>query len=127
LQGYKKEIIAMVIGLIIASLIAAGLQKSYTTGWMFGYVLGLAAVFGHFTVFMWTRELDNDEFFFKYFFGITIRFISVLILFILLVAVLKIEQISFTLSFIISYILHSVIEIILINKMITNLPEKDHI
>jgi F0F1-type ATP synthase assembly protein I len=126
LQGYRKEIIASAVGLGCSLLIASILHGSYLTGWITGYLLGFTAVFVHFAVFLWTKRLDNDEFFFHYFLGITIRFLLVLTLFIILVAVLKIEQISFTLSFIISYILHSVIEIILINKMITNFPEKDH-
>ncbi|GEM_PF-442364 len=127
MQGYRKEIIASGTGFGCALLIAFMIHESYLAGWIAGYLLGLAAVFVHFTVFLRTKNLNNDEFFFHYFLGITIRFLLVLTLFIILVAVLKIEQISFTLSFIISYILHSVIEIILINKMITNFSEKDHI
>jgi F0F1-type ATP synthase assembly protein I len=127
LQGFRKEIIASGTALGIALLIYFNLQDSYTTGWIAGYLLGLIAVFGHFSVFLWTKSMNDDEFFINYFIGIAIRFLLVLLLFVLLVAVLKIEQISFTLSFIISYILHSVIEIILINKMITKIPEKDHI
>ncbi len=67
------------------------------------------------------EKFENTEgslFIKVYVFSIAIRFLIVLTLFIILLATTKIDEIYFTVSFIISYLCQSVTEMILINKFL---------
>lgn len=54
----------------------------------------------------------------KFYGALGVRFIVVLVALVVVLETIKIHQIYFTVSFIISYIFHSVIEMILINKLL---------
>lgn len=89
-------------------------------GWVVGYSLGLLAIILHYGMSLLTKQID-DQLFVRYFFvGLAVRFITILALFILLIISEKFDQISFTVSFLISYIFHSVIDTILLNKKLTD-------
>jgi len=96
------------------------LPEQKAAGWLAGYSLGFFTIFLHYMGAKAFSSLSDSSFFGIYFLSIGLRFLLVLALFILIIIFGKIDQISFTVSFIISYIFHSVIEIILINKKLTN-------
>lgn len=122
---YKKELITGGILFVCTLILLLILPAKYITGWFIGYLLGFLAVLLHLFVVLFTRKLENESFLYLYYIGISLRFLIVLTLFTLLLVVTKIDQIAFTISFIISYIPHSVIEIILINKLVDKNARKD--
>lgn len=83
-------------------------------GWATGYFLGLFAVIIHLVSASINKEAD-ENFLRLYFISLFVRFLIVCLLFILILAVTKIHEFSFTVSFIISYIFHSVNEVIFLN------------
>ncbi|MEX0890046.1 MAG: hypothetical protein WDZ33_00780 [Balneolaceae bacterium] len=91
-------------------------------GWISGYLLGLLAIAVHLVMYQLFKDADWKQFLAYYYLVFFLRLLLILSLFFLVLAVTNIEQVSFTLSFIISYILHSVIDIILIHKTSTNRP-----
>lgn len=94
--------------------------QGYWSGWFAGYLLGLLAVILHYVMSLVTSRID-EQLFLKYFLsGLFIRFLIILGLFFLLIITEKFDQLSFTVSFFISYIFHSVIDTILLNKKITD-------
>lgn len=64
------------------------------------------------------QNTDSTLFIKVYIFSIAIRFLVVLLLFGILLGTTKIDEIYFTVSFIISYLCQSVTEMILINKIL---------
>lgn len=92
------------------------------SGVLAGYGLGLLAVILHFVMSFFTRNMDNDSFFQLFFGGLMVRFLLILGLFIVLIISEKFDQLSFTVSFLISYIFHSVIDMIFLNDQLTNQP-----
>ncbi len=120
LQSEKKIIrILTLFGLVF---LAVGLlfPHDYMMGWFAGYFLGLLAVILHYGMSLVTSRI-HEQLFLKYFLaGLLIRFLIVLGLFFLLITMEKFDQLSFTVSFFISYIFHSVTDTILLNKKITD-------
>ena len=90
-------------------------------GWhtfLYANLLSFAFVGSNFLVM---RKIDlNDHSKFNYVFGISLggRFLLALAGIIIILKVINNHQIFFTVSFIISYICHSVIEIIFLNKIL---------
>ncbi len=119
LREYKKELITAVSGVVIAT--AAGLFMPLHTaiGWAAGYILGMIAVAMHVLIVWLINDFDKRNFIGRYYLGIFFRFLLTLGLFTSLLILTEIEHFSFTLSFIISYIFYSVIDMILINKKFT--------
>lgn len=111
---------ALVVGTLFFWLMIFILPNDMTKSWLTGYGLGLITILLHFVASSAFKGLSDKNFFRLYFLSIAIRFLLVFGLFIWIIISGKIDQISFTVSFIISYIFHSVIEIILINKKLTN-------
>ncbi len=116
----KGIVITLGLGTLLFLLTLVFLPEQKTAGWLVGYGLGLITILLHFIAAKAFSGLSDNNFFGIYFLSIGLRFLLVLALFILIIIFGKIDQISFTVSFIISYIFHSVIEIILINKKLTN-------
>jgi hypothetical protein len=111
---------AIIIFGVIFLLAGLVFPAGYYSGWAMGYLLGLLAVILHYVMSLVTSRID-EQLFIKYFFtGLVIRFLIVLGLFFLLIISEKFDQLSFTVSFFISYIFHSVIDTILLNKKITD-------
>jgi len=117
---YKKELMIILSGLVCAAIIGFSLPMYSAIGWYAGYFLGIISVAGHLLIVWLIKDNAQKAFMERYYLGIFIRFLITLGLFASLLILTEIEQISFTLSFIISYIFHSGIDIILINKKITN-------
>lgn len=117
ISGFRGEFLAILAGLLLwlsAALLPLDID---VTGLLTGYFLGLLAVLMHYMIIWFTRNLEHELFFMFYYLSVFLRFTAILILFTLLLVLVNIEQISFTLSFIISYIFHSVIEIIFLHKI----------
>lgn len=88
-------------------------------GWITGYSLGLFAVAIHMVTSSFNKKAENN-FLRLYLISLFIRFLIVCILFIFILTVTKIHEFSFTVSFIISYIFHSVNEVIFLNHKLSN-------
>ncbi|MEX0944039.1 MAG: hypothetical protein WDZ38_00110 [Balneolaceae bacterium] len=84
--------------------------------WLLGYSLGLFAVFIHFFTSLITNSKEGTKFLKMYYLSLVIRFLIVITIFIAIMTMIKIDEFSFTVSFIISYIFHSVIEVIFLNQ-----------
>jgi hypothetical protein len=105
---------------ILHILFAFILPAHMTGGWIAGYLLGLLAVLLHFAASVFTGKSSDDRFFRIFFLSLVIRFLLILVLFVILVLSEKFEQLSFTVGFLISYIFHSVNDVILLNNKLTN-------
>ncbi|SMO42943.1 hypothetical protein SAMN06265218_102259 [Fodinibius sediminis] len=64
------------------------------------------------------KKQTHKIFYRRFLIVLAVRFVFVLLALVLILRMIKFHQIYFTVSFIISYILHSIIEIILINKIL---------
>ncbi len=91
-----------------------------SAAWLSGYLLGLGAVIIHLFSSIFNQKTNEERFTTVYFFSLFIRFLIVCAIFILVLLTTKIDEFSFTVSFIISYIFHSVNEVIFLNRKLTN-------
>src|SRR5690625_4388741 len=117
ISGFRGEFLAIIAGALLwlsAALLPMGIDIA---GLLTGYFLGLLAVLMHYLVIWFTRDLEHERCFRLYAWGGCLRSTAILIHVTLLLRLVNIEQISFTLSFIISYIFHSVIEIVFLHKI----------
>ena len=92
------------------------------TGYVAGYMMGLFAAALHYLQAAYFSKLGNARFFSLYGQLSLVRIAVILLLFIGFILSEKIDQFSFTVSFLISYIYHSVINIFLLNKRTNNRP-----
>ena len=96
------------------------LPEGMSAGWIAGYFLGLLAVILHYFFSIFTQRSDDVHFAKVFLAGLIVRFLIVIALFLLLLLSEKFDQFSFTVAFLISYIFHSVNDVILLNKKLTN-------
>ena len=83
-----------------------------------GYLLSFIFVGSNFFIINRIKGPDTSKFYRQFFISLAVRFCLVLVAYVVILEGIKIHQIYFTVSFIISYIFHSVIEIISINKIL---------
>jgi hypothetical protein len=83
-----------------------------------GFLLSFLFVGSNFFVIKRMKTPKSANFMSRFYLSLGVRFLLVLAALVVILKVTKIHQIYFTVSFIISYIFHSVIEIILINKLL---------
>jgi len=102
---------------LLTGLILSGEAR---TGWFTGYGIGLLAIVLHYLTSLFSKRWDDEHFFILYVPAIFVRLLIILAIFIGLLILEKFDQLSFTVSFLISYICHSVINMILLNKELTN-------
>lgn len=107
-------------GAALLSLFLLLLPPASAWGLLTGYLLSFLFVISNLYVVRRLDLGDPGRFLKVFFTAIAVRFAVVLICFVGVLAFLKIDQILFTVSFIISYIFHSIIEIIFINKILEN-------
>ena len=88
--------------------------------WIIGYLLGLFAVAIHLLTSLYTNDKTDITFLRHYYVSLLLRFLLVCFLFIFILIMIKIDEFSFTVSFIISYLFHSVNEVIFLNKKLSN-------
>jgi hypothetical protein len=108
----------LIFGILVVVFVLM-LPTEEKIGWISGYTLGLLAVVIHLVTSSITHETDK-HFLRYYLISLLVRFLIVCILFVLILAVTKIHEFSFTVSFIISYIFHSVNEVIFLNHKLSN-------
>lgn len=105
-----------ILNLIIAFL----LSGEEVSAWVIGYILGLFAVIIHFVTAHISDRQENHKFIHAYYISLFVRFLIVCILYVAIIMVIKIDEFSFTVSFIISYLFHSVVEVIFLNQKLSN-------
>lgn len=120
----KPTTIAICIFAIVNLIVAIGLPGQSVQGLVIGYFLGTAAVILHYATTSYLRKVDEALFYIYFFLSLFVRFMFVGGVFIFLLVTTKIDHLSFTVSFIISYIFHSVIDVILINQKISKQSDK---
>jgi len=88
--------------------------------WLTGYFIGVLTVILHLLFSHISDQVSQDKFITYFHAGLFIRFLAVIALFIILLLVTNLDEFSFTVSFIISYIFHSVNEVIFLNQKLKN-------
>lgn len=116
----KSAAAAIVSGLVLMAFSAFYLEQDRLPGWVAGYMVGLLATALHYLQVRLLNKLENENFFSLYSPMSLARMMIVLLIFITLLILEKFDQFSFTVSFLISYIYHSVINIFLLNKRTNN-------
>jgi len=115
-QFYLSLLIGFTLFLIVPVLFL-GIE---IIAWLTGYLLGFFGVVLH-LIFSHIVDRKGDDKFLTYFYaGIFIRFLVLITLIIVLLLLTNLDEFSFTVSFIISYIFHSVNEVILLNQKLEN-------
>ncbi len=114
---YTKHILLSF--LILNGVIAFLMTDDVRFAWITGYLLGLLAVAIHLVTSRFTNNRNNVSFFRYYYISLLLRFVIICILFIFILTMIKIDEFSFTVSFIISYLFHSVNEVIYLNKKLS--------
>ena len=89
-------------------------------GWFAGYALGLLAVLLHFIMSGLMKHVSPQKMMMFYFGGMVARFLLIIALFILFLISEKFDQLSFTVSFLISYLCHSFIDLMSIRSTSKN-------
>lgn len=92
--------------------------QPYLFAVLLAYLLSFIFVGSNFFVICNIRGGDDTKFYRQFFISMALRFVLIIAALVLILKTIKIHQIYFTVSFIISYIFHSVIEIISINKIL---------
>ncbi|NBB77118.1 MAG: hypothetical protein GVY02_07040 [Bacteroidetes bacterium] len=87
--------------------------------WIVGYLMGIFAVALHYISSLFSYRQPDKDFLRVYYISIFVRFLIVCALFVLVLILTKIEVFSFTVSLIISYIFHSVNEVIHLNQKLS--------
>ena len=114
IEFLRRSLWALLL-IIFCSLLIQGLPIIVALS---AYLLSFLFVASNFLVIQRLRGADNAKFYWQFFLSLGLRFLLVLVALVVILKAIKIHQIYFTVSFIISYIFHSVIEIILINKIL---------
>ncbi|HEX6982756.1 MAG TPA: hypothetical protein VF181_08335 [Balneolaceae bacterium] len=107
-----------VIGLAFLALVVFLIIPQYTGGVISAYLLSFLFVGANFIGIKDFERKSNTAFYRRFLITMSIRFVFVIAVIVILLETTKFHQIYFTVSFIISYILHSVIEIISINQLL---------
>lgn len=102
-------------GIFILGLFAG---PTFLFAFSVAYLLSYLFVASNFIVVRNLDLNDHKKFYRIFLFSLAARFILMIAALIFVLLVIKIHQIFFTVSFIISYIFHSVNEIIFINKIL---------
>jgi hypothetical protein len=108
------------LGLLPVLVMLFFLTAEAATAVLAGYCLSFLFVGSNWIVIRRLYSGESPQFYRRYLRLLLIRFASIIGLLMLILGVTKIDQIFFTVSFIISYIFHSVIEIIFIQKILEN-------
>ncbi|MBR9917605.1 hypothetical protein GYB29_07985 [bacterium] len=114
----KKLIKFNVIPLILALISPFFLPVDPAVAVICGFVLSLIFILSSAWVLDNFWNADSKLFIQVFFFSMAIRFLLVLAALGILLGITKIDNIYFTVSFIISYLYHSVMEMIFINQIL---------
>ena len=120
-QSVKITIWVSTALFLTANLLIIGFSTvSVSFGWGIGYMLGMVTVVLHLASSFFFKKYSQKEFITYYYSALLVRFFIVCALFLLILVFIKIHEFSFTVSFIISYIFHSVIEVIFLHQKLSN-------
>lgn len=112
--------ISLLSGFLIFLSVSLLFRQIDILSWLTGYFIGVLAVILHLLFSHIGNQVSQDKFITYYYAGLFIRFLAVIVLFIILLLVTNLDEFSFTVSFIISYIFHSVNEVIFLNEKLKN-------
>ncbi len=115
-ESIRKVLVGIFIYAILSTLVVFSLPEISVGSWYAGHLLGLVTVLLHVISSMIFGKKEGEVFLKAYFWSLFLRFIAVCILYALIIIWTEIEEISFTFSFVISYLFHSVIEVIFLNN-----------
>lgn len=116
----RKIVTGISVYAILSLVLAYTVPEVSAYSWITGHLLGLAAVLFHLFSSQFLGKRGGKKFLKTYFWSLFLRFLVVCILFVLIIIWTNIEEISFTFSFVISYLYHSVIEVIFLNKKLSD-------
>ncbi|TVQ04962.1 MAG: hypothetical protein EA359_04610 [Balneolaceae bacterium] len=105
---------------VLSLTIAFLLTEDEKIAWITGYMLGLFAVVVHLASSFFSKNSTSKQFTNIYYISLFLRFLIVLLIYALILVLLNFDEFSFTVSFIISYLFHSVNEVILLNRKFSN-------
>src|SRR5690625_7566813 len=117
ISGFRGEFLAIIAGALLwlsAALLPMGIDIA---GLLTGYFLGLLAVLMHYLIIWFTRDLEHELSFMFYYLGVFLRFMSLLLLFTLVLVLVTFVHCSFTLGFIMSNMFDSVMELVFLHKV----------
>ncbi len=106
------------IAFLIIMGVTSFLGDQYYPAASIGFFLSFLFVGSNFFVIKRIKTEKSSNFITRFYISLGVRFLLVLVALVVILKTIKIHEIYFTVSFIISYIFHSVIEIILINKLL---------
>ena len=112
----KKNFIGITLSGVIILSVSLFLPTQMQAGWVVGYAVGLLAVVFHLVATGFSAKGNKKDFVNYYYLWMIVRFFIVCGIFIILLVVTKIDEFSFTVSFIISYLLNSINEVIFLNQ-----------
>jgi len=116
----KRGAVPIALGMAFVLIFLLFVDPENATGYVAGYMMGLFAAALHYLQAAYFSKLGNARFFSLYGQLSLVRIAVILLLFIGFILSEKIDQFSFTVSFLISYIYNSVIDIYLIKDDSTN-------
>ena len=119
-ESNRKIVIGIVAYAVFSLILAYSIPEVSIYSWVTGHLLGLFAVLFHLLSSSYSGKKSGKKFLKTYFWSLFLRFLVVCILFALIIIWTNIEEISFTFSFVISYLYHSVIEVVLLNKKLSD-------
>jgi len=114
----KKITKSNIVPLILALILFLFLPTDPAVAVISGFLLSAIFVFSSIWVLENFWNIDSGMFVKVFFFSMAIRFLLVLVALGILLGMTKIDEIYFTVSFIISYLYQSVMEMIFINQIL---------
>lgn len=120
-QRFREVFQGFLLFSLIAFLVFWGaslLLQLYTMAVVTGYLLSFLFVGSNFLVIRKINKTNTSDFYRHFYITLGLRFTLVLAALIVILKTTNIQEIYFTVSFIFSYILHSVIEIFSIDKIL---------
>jgi len=111
----RKVVVGIIIYAVLSMTLAVSVPEISAASWITGHLLGFLTVFLHLVSSKIFGRKDGKKFLKAYYWSLFLRFLAVCALYALIILWTEIEEISFTFSFVISYLFHSVIEVIFLN------------
>ncbi len=115
LQQFLWGSLAVFLVILVGSLL---INELPVVACVSAYLLSFVFVGSNFFVIRKIKGTDESKFYWHFFLTLVGRFVLIIVALVVILKTIKIPQIYFTVSFIISYIFHSAIEIISINKIL---------
>lgn len=115
-ESIRKVLTGIFIYAILSTLVVFSIEGISVGSWYTGHLLGMATVILHLASSYIFGRKEGKQFLKAYFWSLISRFFAVCFIYAMIIIWTEIEEISFTFSFVISYLFHSVIEVIFLNN-----------